>query len=428
MPTVSPNALHLRERLYNTISPSITAAIDALVASVGSGRVWAVGGVPRDLLLGRTLVDVDLAVEGDAIAATRLAFPGHAIRVHERFGTASLRIDATRIDVAMTRAEAYRRPGALPAVRPAPIDEDLARRDFTVNALAFSLGGPPRVRDPFNGAADIERRIIRTLHAASFRDDATRILRAHRYAARLGFTLDPATHAAARRDAHYVETITGARLRRELELTFSDERGGEAMEALDGSGILRGIQPSLSWRGDCSEELNKAEKRLEVAPLGFALLARDATEADAAATVLRLRLRRDEAASVMAMPRLQRFAPALARSSARPSGVVLVLDRFPIPAVRALSATSSDRVVRAVCLRYLDEWRFIRATLTGDDVQGMGVPRGPRVAQALQLARAARLDGWADTTADETAIVRRFAQSIDEAGRTTAVVDFNEPD
>src|SRR5215210_1449835 len=149
---------------------------------------YLVGGAVRDLLLGHARADIDVAVEGELGELTRRL--GGEIRHHDRFATASVRIDDLVVDLAATRRETYPRPGALPEVRPAGLADDLARRDFTLNAMALPLA-EPRLIDPQGGLADLERGRLRVLHPGSFRDDPTRALRAARYAARYGFALDP---------------------------------------------------------------------------------------------------------------------------------------------------------------------------------------------------------------------------------------------
>src|SRR5690606_1894726 len=115
-----------------------------------------------------------------------------------RFMTAAVRAGEVAIDVATARRETYDYPGALPRVEPAAIEEDLGRRDFTVNAMALPLQGAPELLDPHGGLADLEAGTLRLLHEASVRDDPTRALRAARYAARLGFKLDPASEGQVR--------------------------------------------------------------------------------------------------------------------------------------------------------------------------------------------------------------------------------------
>ena len=146
--------------------------------------VYLVGGAVRDLLLGRESFDVDLAVEGDAIEFARGL--GGEVTAHGRFGTAVVRFpDGRQLDVVTCRRETYAAPAALPDVEAGTIEDDLARRDFTVNAMAASLGSDfGRLVDPHGGRADLENETIRVLHQQSFVDDPTRIFRAVRYESR----------------------------------------------------------------------------------------------------------------------------------------------------------------------------------------------------------------------------------------------------
>src|SRR5882757_8206978 len=156
--------------------------IEALRPIAERVPTYLVGGVVRDLLLGADGVDLDVAVEGDA---DRLAdIPGYEPERDELFLTGRLQSGEQKIDIAQTRAESYPRPGALPEVLPAPIGEDLARRDFTVNAMAYPLSENAELIDPHGGLEDLRAGRLRALHDRSFIDDPTRALRAARYAAR----------------------------------------------------------------------------------------------------------------------------------------------------------------------------------------------------------------------------------------------------
>jgi tRNA nucleotidyltransferase (CCA-adding enzyme) len=162
---------------------------------------WLVGGMVRDLILGRPSVDIDVVVEGDGIAfagilAQRL---GGRFLAHKRFGTASIDLDKSfKLDVVTARRETYARPGILPEVFPGQISDDLFRRDFTINAVAASLNGRRvgELRDDFDGIEDLEAGLVRIMHYRSFVDDPTRILRAVRYEKRFGFKIEPRTLAA----------------------------------------------------------------------------------------------------------------------------------------------------------------------------------------------------------------------------------------
>ena len=223
---------------------SILGAL-ALAAREAAVDAYLVGGAVRDLLLRRDPVDVDVALEGSVRTAasvvsslTREAGWSCEAR-HERFGTATLRgPGGERVDLAATREETYPHPGALPVVKAGvPIGRDLARRDFTVHAMAFRVGDAGIERplvDPFGGESDLELRSIRLLHEASLADDPTRVFRAARYAARLDFRLDPGFEAAMRRgvDAGAFSRISGDRLRRALHEVLSEDNRAVAVEIL----------------------------------------------------------------------------------------------------------------------------------------------------------------------------------------------------
>jgi len=163
---------------------------------------YAVGGCVRDWLLGvAETPDLDVAVEGDGIAVARAAgrFLGGTLTVHQQFGTATRRLRRLRVDFATCRRETYAKPAAYPKVIPGTLEDDLFRRDFTINAVAVALS-PARfgtLVDPFHGARDVRRHVVRILHARSFLDDPSRILRGIRFVRRFGFRWEPATARAA---------------------------------------------------------------------------------------------------------------------------------------------------------------------------------------------------------------------------------------
>ena len=132
----------------------------------------------RDLILGRGRADIDLVVEGDP-AALAAALGAEPLASHSRFGTMKVDWNGEEIDLAGARRESYVRPGALPTVDlGAPIRTDLARRDFTVNAMAIPLAGPADLLDPYDGQADLRAGLLRVIHDRSFVDDPTRAIRA----------------------------------------------------------------------------------------------------------------------------------------------------------------------------------------------------------------------------------------------------------
>ena len=400
----------LRERFFAQLDPAVDDAVRRII-DAGPADVYVVGGVVRDLLLDRLITDIDLVCEVEAVARVQAALPGDQITTHARFRTASVTAEGVRIDVATARRETYERPGSLPIVEPADIGDDLKRRDFSVNAIALRITGDPALLDPCGGSADIRDRCIRVLHDSSFRDDPTRVFRAFRYAARLGFEIEAHTLALLRDSVRYIADVSGSRVHRELELMLGEATGGVALEMADDAGALRAIHGGLSWDQRRTAALGAAAD-VPLPALGFGLLTVGATIPEAEAVTERLRLKHDEAAAVTGLASMQTTAATLRRSEAKPSGVTVLLDRYPVASVAAFAATTDDAIAGQLAGRYLAEWRLVRPLLRGDDLMALGVPEGPQIQRGLQLIRAARLDGWAEDEGDERALALRFAKSI----------------
>lgn len=379
---------------------------------------FLVGGAVRDLLLDLPSVDLDLVVEGDAIALAHEVAPGLRARVvaHARFGTASISGTGFRIDVARARAEAYPRPGALPIVRPASLLDDLARRDFSVNAMALRLAPPPsELVDPFGGAADLKARRVRSLHDRSFQDDATRMLRAARYAARLRFRLAPETEAAIRRDLPYVDFVTGARLRTELRLTFLEPTAVDATELARDLGVLEAIDPHLGLDSAVANRWREAlagERLADVVELGFCLVCICNETADVASISRRLHLTGTLEAALHDLVHARAAFAKLASSDAGPAAVAEALDGLRPASVWAAGLRAGGWA-RRTAEAYLARWRRARPLLRGSDLLALGVAEGPDVGQLLRRLRASRLEGRIRTREDEI----RFVESLLKSGR-----------
>ena len=229
--------------------------------------LYLVGGPVRDALLGRPVKDLDFAFEGDAIALARTLAGelGWQVVVHPRFGTASLIHRDARVDLVTARREAYDSPGALPRVVSGGIRQDLARRDFSINALALPLRGPEsEVLDSHRGLDDLRQGVVRILHPGSFVDDPTRILRAVRYEQRLGFRLEPDTENRLRcaLTSGAVETVSGDRLRHGLERIPAEDRPAPVLRRALDMGILAALHPAWGGQSELSR-LSDALAKLE---------------------------------------------------------------------------------------------------------------------------------------------------------------------
>ena len=377
--------------------------------------LFLVGGSVRDLLLDRPVLDLDLVVEGDAprLAAALAEEQGGAVTARSQFGTAKLKVDDLTLDLATARRETYAHPGALPTVHPGSLADDQARRDFTINAVAASLndGAFGRVQDPFDGRADLESKRVRILHAASFADDATRIVRAIRYEQRLGFRMDADTETHARGDAHYLDTISGDRLRRELERTFQEPAPEASMSRSRDLGVLRRIHPALDWpEGHSRALLRRRTEGRRVQPLHVAaLLAAPLSTADIAALAGRLNASRRWGRVLRDAGELRGRLPALAMPDLPPSGLAAALRGLEPAAVEAWAMLAESDTVRKRLLDYACRLCHVRPDLDGHDLEALGVPKGPAIGRLLRELLEARLDGMVSTREEEEAFVRRAA-------------------
>jgi tRNA nucleotidyltransferase (CCA-adding enzyme) len=374
--------------------PAARALRDALH---GGEDVWLVGGAVRDLLLGREPArDLDLVVEGDArpVAERLAAALGGTATFHDRFLTARVRAPEHAYDLATARRERYPRPGALPQVEPASLDEDLRRRDFTVNAIASTFEGETRA--PGGAREDLAHGRLRVFHDASFIDDPTRVLRLVRYAARLNFAVDAGTSVLARRAvaAGAVDTVTGSRIGAELRLLLDEPAAGAALGLADQLGVLGALRPPLRFRPELAA---RARALLGVPTV---LLATVALDADSDALRAALDDWRFPAGERDRVVTAVRDAPALAerlQSAPRASEIAAAVQRTSPEAVALAGALGADEPAR----RWLHDLRHVRLDLSGDDLIAAGVPPGPDIGRGLRAALAAKLDGQATTREGE---------------------------
>ena len=370
----------LLERLRET--PGAGELFDALEDVPG---VWVVGGAVRDALLGRDPRDLDLVVEGDAAEVARRL--GEEPLLHERFGTATAN---GVVNLAAARRERYEQPGALPEVElGAPIAEDLARRDFTVNAIAVRLADGELQAVP-GALEDLAARRLRVLHDGSFLDDPTRLLRLVRYAARLRFQIEQVTRelAFAAVEDGALATVTPSRLGNELRLLLEEPQPA-AVCGLEAFGIGPRMLPGFNVDPDLVERA----QRLTPADGRPDLVALAATCLDASAPDLARRLdacefpARERDAVTAAATRARALAPVLGGMEDA-SAIWALLRREGAETVALAGALGAPEQAK----RWLDDLRHARLEITGDDLLAAGL-EGPAIGRGLDAATAAMLDG-----------------------------------
>jgi tRNA nucleotidyltransferase (CCA-adding enzyme) len=385
--------------------------------------VYLVGGAVRDVLLGEQSLDLDLMVEGDAVSFARALAAELDVRCHphEKFQTAVVRgFDASgreiRVDVATARTEFYGAPGALPVVERSTLRHDLARRDFTINAMATSLkaGDLGSTYDFFGGFRDLRQKTVRVLHNLSFVEDPTRLLRAVRYEARLGFRMDGHTLSLARGsiDARLVGDLSSARLRDELLDILAEERVASALERIAELGLDRAMHPRLDAGREAITLVERASRLIAKppyvearAPLVYlACLCRQMSANEVYAWLDRLRLRRQEQDVVAAEVTV---APVVSER--------LSADVTPPPSelYELLADQPAEVLLMAVLLgpeggpaeeraaTYLERIRGARLEISGEDLRNAGVPESPELGRALKQVLVLKLDGFVSNREEE---------------------------
>ena len=339
--------------------------------------VHLVGGAVRDLLLGRPWRELDVVVEGDVdAAAARL---GGEVAAHERFGTARVRAGDCAFDLVRARAERYAHPGALPDVRPGTLDDDLQRRDVTVNAMALRLDGTLAAVE--GALEDLEAGVLRVLHDASFVDDPTRVWRVARYAARLGFDVDEHTRALAA--AADPTTVSGDRLGAELRLALTEPDPLAALQAvaeLNPAYLPEGFDPRPRALAAALDLLPDDGRR------DLLTLAACTAGMDTRALLAWLDDMGFVAADRDRVAAASRYSTGEPLRAARTNAEIARAARgAPVEAV-ALAGGANAR-------RWLGDLRDVGLEINGDDLLAAGVPQGPEIGARLQRALDRKLDG-----------------------------------
>lgn len=378
-------------------------------------RLYLAGGAVRDVLLGITPGNLDIVlVRPQADFGEYLAERvGGEVTSRSQFGTYKLLFDGDEIDVATARREEYLRPGALPIVEAAGIEEDLGRRDSSINSMAVSLDQDSwgELLDLHGGRGDLGQGVVRTLHDDSFVDDATRILRAVRYAVRLGFRIEAQTHRLLKRDLVHLDDISGDRVRHELERMLTESLASDVLRMADEEGVLSAIHPGLRFGGAAGTSDSKDARAEDVA---LAMLVYFSSDAKMGELGARLNMDSRWSRTVREVRAIKSSNGRLAAQDVSRRELFALLRDLQPAVVRGCVAATDDPAVKGSLELYLTELRDVRPTLNGDDLLALGVPEGPLVGELLDKILAGRLEGLLSTREDEkTLVVNSLTRSRD---------------
>jgi tRNA nucleotidyltransferase (CCA-adding enzyme) len=412
--------------LTDRIEKQLPAELVAFIRQAGEtvtaagNKLYLVGGVVRNLLLGKSNLDIDLVVEGDAIAlAQKLAVEAACkITVHKRFNTAKIDWHGWSIDIAAARRESYAHPGALPDIKPGSIEDDLLRRDFTINAMAVELSprGYGRLIDLYSGQKDLEGGLIRVLHDRSFIDDSTRIWRGLRYEQRLDFRLEAESLRLLKRDIDRLDGISGDRIRYELECILAEKQPEKVLQRAAELGLLAKLNPALEGDGWLVKAFVQARKlsspKKPPVALYMALLTYNLTEEDKEQFILYLRLPKILAQSLRDSSVIKSRLSKLASDNLKRSRIYHLLHGYNNDALKASLIAADSPAARRNIKLYMDKLRTIKPLLNGNDLIKMGIPEGPQIKEMLNKLLDARLDGEVKTQKEEERLVRELYPKV----------------
>lgn len=414
--------------LTSLLKPQQRFIFDAVrdVAQKSRLAVYLVGGAVRDWLLQLPEIDdLDFVVEGDAIAlasALRQHYGGD-VQPYPKFGTATWRVGDVAVDLAMARRESYPRPAALPEVAPSDLATDLLRRDFTINAIAMRLDDFTLV-DPLGGQDDLRRGVMRVIHARSFIDDPTRMLRGARYAARFKFALDAETRAALEAGLPYVRALSGERVKYDLELIFEDRQPDDALTLLREWGVFAAVRipaptpdqlaqrfgqaREVLWAGEWPIETLHMSARDLLHAIGWGALTYNIGQLGIARWVEWIPFEHHLRDALVDLGPLSSLSSASFR--ARRSRLSELLHGFSGLSLFLAYLFETNKLKRDALLCEWRDWRWVKPVTTGDDLRALGLPPGPAYGRILSRLRKAWLDEEITSYADEQRLLQQLIE------------------
>jgi tRNA nucleotidyltransferase (CCA-adding enzyme) len=396
-------------------------------------EIFCVGGFVRDIFLKQPNLDVDLVVEGDGIAfAKKLAARlGGRVRAHQKFRTAVVILEnGQRIDVATARLEYYEYPAALPTVELSSIKMDLYRRDFTINALAVHLdpGQFGKLVDFFGGQKDLKEKVIRVLHALSFVEDPTRIIRAIRFEQRFGFQIGKQTERLIKNaiQLDIFTRLSGRRILHELKMIFAENNPLACLKRMDGFGLLKAIHPLLGLKPNILKILGEIEKviswynllyleeEVEKWQLYFLGLFSSLNDDETVSIARRLQFFQKEEQNFLALRRqINETLIKVYRwqqGKQKLSELYFILDPLSLEGLLYLMARSEKEEMRKNISLFVSRLRNLPHLITGKDLKKMGITPGPVYGKILKDLRAAQIDGLACDRKSQLEWVKKFAR------------------
>jgi len=403
--------MNISDRLSERLSEGHIQAVSAVnnaASSIGS-RAFLVGGAIRDIILGREIKDIDIAVEccPQKLLSSSHMEPAKVISTSQ-FETVKLEICGQIIDLSMTRSEIYPNPGALPEVQLSTIEGDLSRRDFTINAFGVHVD-PDRwgdLIDHHSGLQDLCHKKIRVLHNQSFMDDPTRVFRAARYASRLSFEVEMTTEEALVRDLDGIRNLSGTRILNELNQIFGETNSGRAIENLNKWGVFKAIHPQFDIPTKVFNTIESSiSEEVSSDVVGLLALLYCSNNVMREEIGKRLRLSSSLHSKISDLDRFQELLPGMKNSDIYEKLKGLSLESLHV--ARYMSSSANSGLSAQIDL-YLNDLSQISMSVTGNDLLDMGIPEGAEMGRILSSIHKELLDGQVTSREEQVKLARKI--------------------
>ena len=388
-----------------TLSSSILKFISTIgrYADQKGIKVFLVGGIVRDAILKKRNSDLDVVVEGNAIEFAKFLAKKfqEELRSHPSFGTATLVLQGLRVDFSSTRKEVYPHSGSLPRVQRGSLQDDLSRRDFTINAMAIAMNSDQcgQLIDPFEGFKDLKKGHIRVLHEKSFVDDPTRILRAIRFEQRFHFQIEAKTFRLLKKalSTHAIFNVHPHRYFNEVRKIFKEPIPVQCFSRLKEWNGLKLIYPRLnvdfrsmnSLKGDTNSKFyllalfeNVSSRNLPTLLKTFPFL-------------------KEEREILLQNRKRGETIRKLSKKFLKPSDVYQILKPFHEAVIMHWRLKISHSFILSRIDRFLKKDRFVTLQLRGEDLEKAGFHSGEKMGEALKRILYQKIDQGLKTKQDE---------------------------
>jgi len=421
-----------REDILTMIRQNLSERVFQILeicGKVGDKRdtnTFVIGGSVRDILLSKPSLDIDIVVEGDGLTyskAIRDEIKGE-LKTYGAFGTATINSkDGVRIDIASARREEYGSPAMLPEVSVGNLKDDMFRRDFTINSMAISLNRKSfgELIDLFSGAKDLSRGTIRVLHDKSFEDDPTRIIRAVRFEARLGFKMDEKTEKLLKNalTSRMLERLTPERKRYEVELAFSEKRTDLVAERMRKLGIFGHLARGL--RGPDKRQIERIQSSIEKfsktlkprAWIVYTVAVADTLPfAQAVGFAKSISLPRKQIQKIIQVKMVKPEMTRLESShDTAPSSVYRILKGLSPEGLVYMYSLARKETAKERIEEHINNYRTQKILITGEDIKRLGITEGPIFTTILEKVLDARIDGTVGSYEDEMELARKIVET-----------------